>query len=144
VKVAQKLLGVPTIGGRSAWAGGWRRELKEANKPSSWPKYTKTALKTSGLPTLIDLKIAENTIFCSKYFIRYSSQMFLRNTLILKFWLLKALWSYFCLMFRSQIHPQPSRLGFPSETRPTYSVDYINALGSGTNFICKMSDNRQK
>jgi hypothetical protein len=49
VKAAPKLLGALTIGGGSARSRGWWwRELKEANKPPSWPKYTKTGLKTGG------------------------------------------------------------------------------------------------
>ncbi len=69
MKAAQKLLGVLTIGRGSAWAGGWwLRELKEANKPPSQPKYTKMAPKTGGL---IDLKIAENVVFAQKYLRRY-------------------------------------------------------------------------
>jgi hypothetical protein len=54
--------------------GWWWRELKEANKPPADRKIAKTALKTP--------------FFAQKYLTRYAPKMFLRNTLILNFFLL--------------------------------------------------------
>jgi hypothetical protein len=55
VKAAQKLLGAPTIfwWGEYLGRGWWWRELQEANKPPSRPKYTKTAPKMGGFEHLM-------------------------------------------------------------------------------------------
>jgi hypothetical protein len=61
--------------------GWWWRELKEANKPPCWTKYTKTAPKKRNFPALFGLKIIKNGIFCSKYLISYTPKTFLRKIL---------------------------------------------------------------
>jgi hypothetical protein len=68
MKTAHKLLGATTIGGGGGECPGrgWRwRELKEANKPLSQPKYTKMA-KNKQFPALFGLKFGKNTTFHSK------------------------------------------------------------------------------
>jgi hypothetical protein len=66
VRAAQKLLGVPNIGGGECPSRRWRwREFKESNKPPPAKKIQNSA-KNGQFPALIDLKIAENTVFYSE------------------------------------------------------------------------------
>jgi hypothetical protein len=61
VRAVHKLLGVLTIWGEEHLGRGWGwRELKEANNP---PKIDKISTINRWFPRLIDIKIAENTIF---------------------------------------------------------------------------------
>jgi hypothetical protein len=75
MKVAQKLLGVPTIGGGSARAGAdWWRELKEEISPQQ-AEYTKTVQKTG---TFWLKNCRKRCFFAQKYLIRYTPKIFLR------------------------------------------------------------------
>jgi hypothetical protein len=52
--------------------GWWWRELKEANKPTRFPKYTKVVPKMGSFP---HLKIAENAAFYSRVFNKIHFQL---------------------------------------------------------------------
>ncbi len=83
MKAAQKLLGAPVIGG-GVPGQGWRwSELKEANKPPHRLKYQKTVPKMA-VSTLFGLKIAENTVSCSKVLNKIYSQDFFEECINLK------------------------------------------------------------
>ncbi len=63
MRVDQKLLGALTTGGGSAWAGGGgggrqRSQIRPQAARNVWKRQ-----KNGQFPTLIDLKIAQNTIF---------------------------------------------------------------------------------
>jgi hypothetical protein len=84
---AHKLLGATTIGGGGVLGRGWQwRELKEANKPPSQPKYTKMAKKA--VSCTFWLKICQKRNFSLKITLQdILPRCFLRNTLILKFFI---------------------------------------------------------
>ncbi len=75
MKAAQKLLGVPTIGGGECpGRGWWWRELKETNKPPCWSKYTKAGQKRAVSRTFLAKKSPKRSFFTQKYFIVESLQ----------------------------------------------------------------------
>jgi hypothetical protein len=61
MRAAQKLLGALTIGGGGVPGQGLA--VEEVDKPPSRLKWTKTVKKNRRFPTLIDLKITQNTVF---------------------------------------------------------------------------------
>jgi hypothetical protein len=78
VKVAQKLLGAPTIGGGSAWAGGGGGGSKRRQiSPQSAEIYRNSA-ENRQFSTLFGLKIAKNAIFRSKVFNKMSCEEYIK------------------------------------------------------------------
>jgi hypothetical protein len=67
----------------------------------------KNGTKKGQFPALFGLKIAKNSAFSPKYLIRQTPKMFLKNTLILKFFVTSGV----VQSFGSHICPQPSGLG---------------------------------
>jgi hypothetical protein len=63
VRVAQELLGVPTIGGECQAQRCWRRESKKSNKPSKPPRIYKNGAKTGGFPQLLIFKMLKTPFF---------------------------------------------------------------------------------
>jgi hypothetical protein len=76
VKVAQKLLGAPTSGVGSAWAGSggggsYRRHIPVSPKPA---KIYKNGTKNGWFFALFGLKIAKKAVFCTKLLNKIYSQ----------------------------------------------------------------------
>jgi hypothetical protein len=104
MKVAQKLLGAPTIGGGSARAEDVVEEVKGGKKAPSWPKIKKQHRKQAVLRTFL-LKNHRKCSFLLKSTILYILlRLFLRNTLILTF-----LWNYTCSKFQKSYTPSAIR-----------------------------------
>jgi hypothetical protein len=89
---------------------GWK-ELKEANKPPRWPKYTKMAPKMVCFPHFLT-KSPKAPFFTQKYIIRYtySQDVFLGINEFLNFSLLQAMWSFTCSKFRESYTPSAIRI----------------------------------
>ncbi len=71
-------------GGECPDRGLWWRELKEANKPSSWPKYTKMVSKTASFQYFFGILNCRKHLFAQKCLIRYTSKMFLEGYINVK------------------------------------------------------------
>jgi hypothetical protein len=78
MREAQKLLGAPTIGKGSARAGGGGGGSQQSQICPMQPGMYENSEKNGGFaPKML--------FFVLKYLTRYTPKMFLRNTLILKF-----------------------------------------------------------
>ncbi len=139
MRVAHKLVGVPTIGGGECpGRGWWWRESKESNTPPCRPECMKTTKKLTVSRTFWLLN-HWNSVFRSKVLNKiYSRDGFLRNTIILNYSLLRSLWSYICSKFRKSYMPQPPGLGLRLIThknrikRPLRACITLFRLQSGT------------
>ncbi len=77
MKAAHKQLGCTDYWrGECLGRGSQWRELKEANKPPSWPKYTKLAPKMGGFLYFQPAKSPKMSFFAKKYLIRYTPKTF--------------------------------------------------------------------
>jgi hypothetical protein len=108
-RLTQKLCGVPTIGRGSAWpVGGSGGSQRSHISLPSRPECTKWR-QNSLFPALIDLKNAKNAIFTLKFLTKYTPKTFLRNTLILNFFVTKGVVELY-LFKVSEVINTPSRL----------------------------------
>ncbi len=86
-RAAQKQFGTPTIGRGSAQAGGsggGSLRVKYALMPAGMHENDE---KTSSYTHLLAYKVANTLVFSQYYLTRYTPETFLRNTLILKFFI---------------------------------------------------------
>ncbi len=92
--------------------GWWWRELKEANKPARWPKYTEMALEMGCCPHFLTENLLKMPFFTQKYSIRHNPKMFFEKYINFKFfWYLGCCGVIPIQGFGSHIRPQQSGLG---------------------------------
>jgi hypothetical protein len=109
VRVAQKLLGAPTIGGESARPrGGSGGSQRSQRSLPSRPKCKKRQ-KNGRFPALTELKIAKNAVFYFKALYKIYSQDLLEEYINFKnFCYLRRCGVIPVQSFGSHIHSQPS------------------------------------
>ncbi len=84
MRAAQKLLGVPTIGGGSAQAGGGGGGSQRSQICHMPLKIYKNGNNRGGFAHFLAYKLPKTLFSAQKYLTRYTPETFLRNTLILK------------------------------------------------------------
>jgi hypothetical protein len=111
--VAQKLLGAPTIGRGSALAGGGGGGSQRSQiRPHAAQNLQKQLKKTGGFEHFLAHKSWRTPFFAQKYLIDILPSCFLRNTLILTFFVTNALWSYTFSRFRKSYTPPAAQIRF--------------------------------